>query len=327
MKEAQDAFVARRGAEWKALEALLEGKRWHQLDGPSISKAAASYRAVAADLMHARAAGHTPELVAFLDGLAARAHAALYAAPPYRWGAAGALFRRDFPRTFRRHIGAFLVALGLFLLPGLVGFVGSVKSRRFALQIVPEETAQQMEAMYATPLHEGRGEGADSAMAGFYVRNNVGIAFQCFATGILLGLGSVFYLVYNGLMIGAVAGVVTAAGHAENFFTFVSGHSAFELTAIVISGQAGLIMGYALVDTKGFGRWTSLRLEARAIAHLILGAAAMLLIAAGIEGFWSPSPFPPPVKWTAAAIYWVLVFAYLGLAGRGGDTHTPEGAT
>lgn len=317
MKEAQDAFVQRRTPEWTALEALVQGgRRWHTLSGPEISRAAAQYRAIAADLMHAQAAGYTPDLVAFLDGLAARAHAALYSAPPYRWGAAGDLVWRDFPRTLRRHVRAFCIALALFLLPCVAGFVGAYKSRRFALQIMPEEAAEQMEAMYSQPTEQGRAPGADSTMAGFYVRNNVGIAFQCFATGILFGLGSVFYLVYNGLMIGAAAGVVTAAGHGENFFTFVCGHSAFELTAIIISGMAGMVMGYALVDTQGLGRWASLRSQSRQIAYLILGAALMLLIAAAIEGFWSPSPFAPPVKWSAAAVYWLLVVLYFVFAGR-----------
>ncbi len=74
-------------------------------------------------------------------------------------------------------------------------------------------------------------------MTGFYVYNNIGIAFRCFATGVLFGLGSVFFLVYNGLMIGAVAGLVTAAGHGKNLLTFTCTHGAFELTAIVISGD------------------------------------------------------------------------------------------
>ena len=87
-------------------------------------------------------------------------------------------------------------------------------------------------------------------MAGFYVYNNVGIAFRCFATGVLFGLGSVFFLVYNGLQMGAVAGLLTASGRGFNLLTFVASHGAFELTAIVIPGTAGLVMGYALVDTR-----------------------------------------------------------------------------
>ena len=323
MSETQDAFVARRRADWDALAALLaHGRGWHRLSSATISRAAGLYRSVAADLMRAQAAGYGPDLIALLDGLAARAHAALYSAPPYRLGAIGDLLRRDFPRTVRRYWRFMVFAAVLFALPGVVGFAGARRSRAFALGVLPEEAAEQMEQGYARPVEEGRTAGSNAFMAGFYVHNNVGIAFRCFATGILFGLGSVFFLVYNGLTIGTVAGLVSASGHGGNLLTFVSGHGAFELTAIVISGGAGMVTGYALVSTGGLTRFASLRRHARDIAQLVLGAAVMLLVAASLEGFWSPSPIPATVKLVVAACLWAAVMLYLVLAGRGGS-HAP----
>jgi uncharacterized membrane protein SpoIIM required for sporulation len=320
MNETQDAFVARRRSDWDALASVLAGGRaWHRLPGAAISRAAGLYRSVAADLMRARAAGYGPELIALLDGLAARAHAALYSAPPHRLAAIGDLVLRDFPRTVRRYWRFMTFAAVLFALPGVIGFAGARRSRGFALGVLPEEMAEQTEKGFSRPLDEGRGLGTNAFMAGFYVHNNVGIAFRCFATGILFGLGSVFFLVYNGLTTGAVAGLVTAAGSGGNLLTFVSGHGAFELTAIVISGGAGMVTGYALVATDGMTRFASLRRRARDIANLILGAAVMLLIAAGLEGFWSPSPVPGTVKLVVAAGLWLAVALYFALVGRGGD--------
>jgi uncharacterized membrane protein SpoIIM required for sporulation len=181
---------------------------------------------------------------------------------------------------------------------------------------VPAAVAEQMEKAYAEGFDAGRSEDTDAEMAGFYVYNNVGIAFRCFATGVLFGLGSAFFLVYNGLVTGAVAGLVTSAGHGRNLLTFTCTHSAFELTAIVIAGTAGLVMGYAMVDSRGLTRFASLRAHAREVAHLVLGAALMLLVAAAIEGFWSASRVPAPAKWTAAAGAGLGVTLYLGLAGR-----------
>jgi uncharacterized membrane protein SpoIIM required for sporulation len=208
------------------------------------------------------------------------------------------------------------LAAALFILPGLLGFFGALRSRGFAVQVMSEEMVAQMEKSYADMGH-GRDEGTDSMMASFYVYNNVGIAFRCFATGILFGLGSVFFLVYNGLTIGVVAGAVTAAGHGRNLFTFMAGHGAFELTAIVISGAAGMAMGYALVRSGQRTRWASLRAEAGDLFRMIMGAALMLLIAACIEGFWSPSAVLPPVKWAVSTLLYVLVLSYLIFAGRG----------
>ena len=313
----QDEFVARRKPDWDQLELLLgESTAWHKLPPRSISRAAALYRAVCADRMRAQAAGYGGELLTLLDGLAARGHNALYSAPPYRLRAVWELVRADFPRALRRHARLFMLALGLFLLPGLTGFGLSYKSRSFALGLLSPEMAEQMEEAYAEGFNKGRSESSDTMMAGFYVYNNVGIAFRCFATGVLFGLGSMFFLVYNGLQMGAVAGLLTASGRGFNLLTFVATHGAFELTAIVIAGTAGLVMGYALVDTRGRRRFDSLRARARDIVHLVMGAALMLLLAALIEGFWSPSAIPPAVKLSVAAGLYLLVAAYLALAGR-----------
>jgi uncharacterized membrane protein SpoIIM required for sporulation len=320
MIESEDDFVARRRADWDELRRLLDGGlAWHALPGAGIARAAGLYRSVAADLMRARGAGYTPALVALLDGLAARAHAALYSAPPYRLGAITELLLRDFPRTLRRH-GRFLAfAIVLFVAPGVVGFSGARGSRAFALHVLPEEMVEQMESSYAQDPSLGRKGGDNAYMAGFYVHNNVGIAFRCFATGILFGLGSVFFLVYNGLLIGTVFGLVTASGHGGNLLTFASGHGAFELTAIVISGAAGMVTGYALVATDGMTRFGSLRRRAQDIARMVLGAAAMLVVAAVLEGFWSASGAPARVKLGVAVALWLIVILYLSLAGRRGQ--------
>ncbi len=170
--------------------------------------------------------------------------------------------------------------------------------------------------MYSKSMEAGRDAGTDTGMAGFYVYNNVGIAFRCFATGIFFGAGSLFFLVYNGVVTGTAVGYVMTAGYGGNIWTFMCSHAPFELTAIVIAGGAGLQMGYALVATGGLTRVGSLRRAAPAIARQILGAAVMLLIAAMVEGFWSPSSLPPPVKWSASGVFTLLVVLYLALAGR-----------
>jgi uncharacterized membrane protein SpoIIM required for sporulation len=313
----QDDFVAERRPDWDELERLLgDNRRLDKLAPASITRAAALYRAVCADLMRAQGAGYGPDVIALLDGLAARGHNALYSAPPYRLRAVWELLAVDFPRTLRKHRRFLLLAAALFLLPGVLGFFAARASRAFALHVLPESMAEMMEKSYAEGFNKGRSEGQDASMAGFYVYNNIGIAFRCFATGVLLGLGSAFFLVYNGLITGVVAGLVTSAGHGLNLLTFTCGHSSFELSAIVISGTAGMVMGYALVDTGGLTRWASVRRRSRELATLILGAAFMLMIAALIEGFWSPSSVPAPVKWGVAVVNCTVVGLYFTLAGR-----------
>ncbi|MCA9714376.1 MAG: stage II sporulation protein M [Myxococcales bacterium] len=315
----QDQFVAEREPGWRELDELLGGDaRLHELPPRSISRAAALYRSACADLMQARSAGYDAELLAHLDGLAARAHNELYGARPVQLGALWGFALREFPRTLRAHARPFALASALFYAPLLVTLGATLLEPEVATAILPRAVLDASAEAYANGL-EGRGSGVDATMAGFYVRNNVGIALRCFATGILFGLGSAYFLVFNGAVIGATIGWVIAVGHGRSILTFVCGHAPLELTAICVAGGAGLQLGDALVRTEGRTRLGSLRRHAPAVGTLIGGAALMLLIAAAIEGFWSPSAVIAEVKWGVAGALTVLVAAYLALAGRGSD--------
>ncbi len=326
MRETQDAFVRTRQPRWDELDhALGRGKALHRRGGASIARIAVLYRSLCTDLMRARGSGYAPSLVDFLDGLAARAHGALYGAKPIRLPTLWRYLTSEFPVALRRNWKYFVVSLLLLFLPCALGVVIALTTQAGALEIVPAAQLQGMADAYSKGFDDGRASGLDAGMAGFYVYNNVGIAFRCFATGILYGAGTVFFLVYNGLVIGTVTGYVAQAGFGGNILTFMCGHGPFELTAIVISGAAGLRMGYALVDTDGRTRIGSLRRSAPDIARMVVGAAAMLVIAAGIEAFWSPSAAPPPVKWVFSAVFTVLVIGFLLFAGRAPTT--PRAAT
>jgi len=315
----QDELVAARKDDWRELEALVSREgALHHLDGASISRAAALYRSLAGDLVFCRARC-TPDLVAYLDNLAGRAHGALHGAEPFRVPALLTFLTRGFPRALRDNAVFFALASALFLVPCAIGVLLGLFVQDAAVEILPRSTLDAMAEMYSKGFEAGRGEGTDSAMAGFYVNNNVGIAFRCFATGIFFGLGSVWHLVYNGLSIGLVTGWVAASGFGGNIGTFMCGHGPFELTALIVAGAAGLRMGHSLVVTRRRTRLGSLRASAPDVARLVTGAALMLVIAAGIEAFWSPSAAPPPVKWAASALFSLLVAAYLIFAGRGPD--------
>jgi uncharacterized membrane protein SpoIIM required for sporulation len=182
------------------------------------------------------------------------------------------------------------------------------------LSVVDGQTAAQFEQMYspsAESIGRARAAASDWAMYGYYIKNNIGIAFQCYATGIILGLGSVFFLGYNGFFSGAVAGYVASLGFGGTFFPFIATHSAFELTAIVLSGAAGLRIGSALLLPGRLPRLLSLQIAARETSSIVLGAAVMLLIAAAIEAFWSSAAWvSPAAKFTAAAACWALVVLF-----------------
>lgn len=310
----RDEFVRRREGAWDELDLLMVRDR---LTGSDLSRLSMLYREVCSDLMRARAAGFGTDLLGHLDGLAARAHAVLYGHGRRRWQLGLSLLLSDFPRRLRESAPFMLAAALLFFVPLGLGLASTLLSTKFAEAVLPASELEKMAEMYAESVSTGRDTGTNAGMAGFYVMNNVGIAFQCFATGVLFGVGSVFFLVYNGLVIGTVLGHVTAVGHGENILAFICGHTAYELGAIVISGAAGLRLGYSLIATGNLTRLGSLRAAALGTVPLIVGAAAMLLIAAAVEAFWSPSSVPYNVKYAFGAASILIVLAFWTFAARG----------
>ena len=124
-------------------------------------------------------------------------------------------------------------------------------------------------------------------------------------------------LLYNGLVIGGVAGHLTGIGFAETFWSFVAGHSSFELTAAVISGAAGLRLAQSLFMPANYRRIDAFKIAGKQSIELLIGAASMTFIAAFIEAFWSSSSvIPNTIKYVVAAILWMMVISYLLFAGR-----------
>lgn len=308
----REQFIASRRARWEKLERLVATVPSTPLEW---SELAAAYRAVCADLAAARAAGLPADIQTFLDDLAGRAHNQLYSV---RESDLGRSILSDalhgFPREVRRQWPLFLLSSALFYGPFLLGITGALGDPEFAGRVIPASMLEQMEAAYSSDL--ARGFSADAGMAGFYVFNNVGIAFTVFATGIVFGLGSLFYLIYNGLVIGTVIGHLSSVGLGGNLWTFMCGHAPWELTGICVSGTAGLRMGWALVSTGGQTRLSSLRAAGPELYRLVLGTALLLFVAAAIEGFWSAGPVPAVGKYLFAVVQCAIVASWLTFGGR-----------
>jgi len=308
----RDAFVGERQERWARLDRALEAPR---RDAAGWSELAADYRAVCADLARGRALGVPADVLEYLDTLAGRAHNTLYGS---RRGGGRGLLREaavGFPRELRAQARFFWLATGLFYGPFAVGYLGCLADPSFASGVLPDAQLTQLEDAYGSDL--SRGFGGDASMAGFYVMNNVGIAFRCFATGALGGLGSVFYLVYNGLMIGTVAGYLASVGLGGNLLEFICGHAPWELTGVCVAGMAGLKLGWSMVVTDGRTVAGSLRAAGPSLYRLILGTSVLLLVAAAIEGFWSAGPVPRSAKLVFGGIQVVIVASWLWFGGRG----------
>ena len=315
-------------AEWEELETQVKQILAGQIkarDAQSIhgERVAALYRRACEHLALARARGYPRYLIARLEKVTGDAHQIIYQRREF----GVARFKRavlvDFPRAVRAHAGYVWLATALFMVPTLI--VGWLVYQRpdLILSVVDATQAAEFEEMYsdsAESIGAMRDADSDWIMFGFYIKNNISVAFQCFAGGLFAGVGSIFFLVVNGVFGGAIGGYLTERGLGDTFYSFVVTHAAFELTAIVLSGAAGLRIGHALIAPGRHTRSQSLVIAARECMIIIYGVVVMLLIAAAIEAFWSSQRWLPlPMKYGVAAGCWIAVLAYLTLQGRRAD--------
>lgn len=225
-----------------------------------------------------------------------------------------AFFVQKFPLALYQHRYFIALALLVFVLPGLIAGIWIFFDENAIYSVLDNASVRQIEGMYdpaARVLGRERESETDIFMFGFYIQNNISVAFRCFAAGLLAGVGTLFVLFFNGLHIGSIAGHLTRLDYVDTFYPFVVTHGAFELTAIVFSGAAGLRLGFALLNPGPFSRLNSLKLAGRDAIPMLYGIVLMLVIAAFIEAFWSSSAsLPINVKYTVGGICWFLVLIY-----------------
>ena len=312
--------------EWDELQTLLaqlhKSVRARAADGQPIAgeRVAALYRRACEQLALARARAYPAYLTDRLEQLTSDAHQLIYQHAELGWSRLKRVVAYDFPRAVRAQSAYVWIALAVFGVPTLVLGYGVYFRPELILTVVDPMTAASFQDMYsesAAAIGRTRDAQNDWVMFGFYIANNIGVAFQCFASGLFAGVGSLFFLAFNGAYGGAIAGYLTEKGLGPTFYSFVVTHAAFELTAIVLSGAAGLRLGHALLAPGRYTRLQSLVRAAKESAVIIYGVMAMLLIAAALEAFWSSAKWMPPImKYGVAAICWIAVLSYLTLQGR-----------
>jgi uncharacterized membrane protein SpoIIM required for sporulation len=279
----------------------------------------ARYRRLCQCLALAADRQYSPALVDRLNELALRGHHALYANRRRQTQRVVEFMLGGFPALVRQEWRLVAAAAALFFGP-LLGLIALLQFHpEFVHYLLTPEQIASFHEMYDPAAKRLGMREADTnvAMFGFYIWNNVQIGFQTFAGGLAFGVGSIWFLASNGVVIGAVAGYLTEIGHARSFWSFVAGHSSFELIAIVLSGAAGLRLGFALVAPGNSSRKAALVAAAKPAVRVMYGAAFLFFVAAFVEAFWSPlTEVPYQTKIAAGAAGWVLLLAYFAFAGR-----------
>lgn len=301
-------FVATNRPIWNRLEELLKGFHHTRATRQELDDLGHIYRKVAAHLAYAQTYFPQHDVTHYLNGLVARAHNIVY-------GASGksdamAIFRfftHQFPTLFYERARYFLIALLLFL--GAAGFsYGMVLiNPDNAYAFLPPEIVQGVD-----PHRIGEVQWDPNIASSTIMVNNIKVAFLCFAFGAIFGVGTVWVLITNGFLLGSLAAIYHQAGQSYPFWAFIWPHGIIELTAIFIAGAAGLSLAYAFFVPGELTRLESYKREGIVTIQLMLGVIPLFIIAAIIEGYLTPAPWPHWGKYLIALITLLLLFFYFG---------------
>lgn len=314
----QSEFLSSRREQWAETERVLGLKR--REFGKAASGFPEQVRRLSQDLNTARSENYDPAIVERLNQLLVRAHQKLHVRRRDGMQRHVSFVVRRFPQAIRDHRRILLVFCCVFYGLGALTAVAVERvPERFALWF-DQGRATDLETMYdpsSSSFLVPRSVNGDADMFGFYVYNNVSIAFRTFAGGMLVGVGSLLLLLYNAVFLGAATGLLVSRGFGEPFFTFVSGHAAIELSAIIIAAAAGFRLGVSVVfPGLRQTRLQSLRATTKEVLPLIYGATGMLLIAAVIEAFWSTSRRDSIVSYAVGIALLILMLVYFLFSGR-----------
>lgn len=339
----QERFVAQHAAAWAEVEGLLDRVEQQRLDiqedqalgrvkvlrdagraarDAELVALPGLYRRVCQQLALAQHRGMSAALQDRLNAVALRGQVQLYRRVGGGFTAAAQRVLVEFPQTFRGEWRMMGLAHLLFYLPTLAIGYGVLVEPALVYEVLDPMQVADFEQMYDPQgdfFLKERGADSDTQMFGFYIQNNISVAYRCLGAGVSLGLGTALMLIYNGLLLGAVGAHLHTVGATVPFVSFVIGHGAWELTAIVIAGGAGLRLGLTLLAPQGQPRPAALRALGRPALTLAYGFTLMLVIAAFFEAYWcSSATLPVNVKYAVGGAMWVGVYAWLLFAGRGG---------
>jgi uncharacterized membrane protein SpoIIM required for sporulation len=288
----------------------LERKGLKTLNAEEIRHLGSLYRSVSADLARAKTNQVGKIVIRDLQSLTTRAYAQIYqGSRRQEWQAVGEFFRWGFPAVVQRSRGYIALATALFTFAGLVSWWFSWRDPQFIALVVPESMIDMVRER--GELWMGSIVGIEPFASSSIMVNNINVSFAALAGGMLAGLGTLYIMLLNGMMIGTIGTLVGQNNLALPFWAFVFPHGSLELPAIFLAGGAGFLLARAILFPGQYKRGDALKVYGSQAAQLMFGVVPMLVIAGIIEGFFSPNPFVPEiVKYIVGIVLFVSLLMY-----------------
>lgn len=289
-----DRFLLANEATWQRLAALTRkaGGSGGTLPAGELDELVSLYQRAGTHLSYARTAFGDPGLDSRLSRLVAAAGGVIYGSRPKTLRGVARFFSRTFPAALW-HVRPFMLAAALLM------FVPAAVVAVHLTQDQPALDARRSPAERAAFVQAGTDYYSEQPSAQFASQvftNNVRVAVLAFSAGIVVCLFSALVLVVNGTNLGEFVAVFVVTGKGTELFGLLVPHGVIELSAVIVAGAAGLRLGWTIIDPGDRRRGPALAEEGRRSVALVMGTAAMLLVAGTIEGFVTGSALPSTVR-------------------------------
>ena len=304
-------WLEKRKTYWSRLELLVNRSSRggiSALDHRELQELGLLYRQTASDLAAVREDVTSSQLAFYLNQLLGRAHNLIYMGHKQKISGLVRFYSQTYPQVFRETFQQTLLAFLIFAVTALASWTVTLHDPTFAHRLLGPQMIDTIEKkeMWTQSIVTIKPLAASSIMT-----NNLSVSFATFALGITAGIGTVWMIVVNGMLIGVIGAATWQAGMALQLWSFVAPHGVLELPAIFIAGGAGLEIARGMLFPGLLPRRESLSRAGGRAARLVLGIVPLLIIAGIIEGFVSPSGIATPLKFSLAAVLFAALTAYL----------------
>ncbi|UOQ45033.1 stage II sporulation protein M [Halobacillus salinarum] len=308
-------FIKSHRQDWKRLEEILHklDKNTKRLSPHEVEEFQMLYQKAAQHLAYTQTYFPEEDVADYLNDLAAKAHNLFYKDQISSLSQIKAFFGSRFIQLLTEQWKFVIAAMLLFLIGAVGAFLSVWGDPLHFYAVLPESMAN---AIDPDRLGEGHDQVNSPVMSASIMTNNIQVALLAFAGGVTFGLLSVYLLLYNGIIIGAVAAFFLHYGKFYEFWAYIVPHGIIELTAIFIAGGAGLMMGYKLFVPGETSRIYQLKSQAFRSVQLLLGTLPLFVIAGIIEGFITPSPLPLSGKYAFSIVTLLGLAVYVGVGKR-----------
>lgn len=303
-------FIQQNRQDWKQLEDMIDqfNKNRTKPSNRNIEKFDHLYQKTAQNLSYSQTFFPESDVTIHLNRLVSHAHNIIYQTENSSWKQLKTFLLEKFVGLFLEQWRAVLVATLLFIFGGLIGFIVVSQNPLHLDVLLPDTMASILSPDdLASNAQAGQVDGA--MMSTVIMTNNIQVAILAFAGGITFGILTVYIMIYNGLIVGALAGLFWHSGSSYVFWAYIVPHGVIELLAIFIAGGAGLLMGYKLLVPGQLKRSVQLKHHALRSVQLLLGTIPLLVIAGIIEGFITPADLSLETKYLVA---FITLFGFIG---------------